>query len=214
MEALNSLNAAQSFAVGDITNLQQLSEFDTSEWADGLPADFPVLRCPIATDGANFLPTGAIRYEMNIACLPANDLPVMTMLLQLNDVQIYWLADFTDPEVRAAYDKWKEAGRLPVLLDFNQSKKRDCTLCVAEISRERLEFEDLHGFKKNAPADYVWKIMTTIADSGLLQHVAVSVLPDFPLERMLVNLLATKRVEPFIKGRSHGAKPNASFPSS
>ncbi|REG51063.1 hypothetical protein B0G80_7547 [Paraburkholderia sp. BL6669N2] len=214
MEALISLDAAPSFAVGDITNLQQLSEFNTSELADGLPADFPVLRCPIPTDGASFLPTGDIRYEMNIACLPANDLPVMTMLLQLNDVQIYWLADFTDPEVRAAYNRWKEAGRLPVLLDFNEGNKRDCTLCVPEISRKRLEFEDLHGFKKDAPADYVWKIMTKIADSGLLQHVAVSVLPEFRLESMLVNLLATKRVEQLIKGRSHGAKPNANFTSS
>jgi hypothetical protein len=213
MEAVISLNTDPFIAVGDITKLEQFPEFRTSKLADGLPADFPMLRCPIANEDAKFIPTSVIRYRMNFACLPANNLPVMTMLFQINGAQIYWLADLTDPEVWAAYDRWKEAGRLPILLDFDEGNERDCTLCVPEIPRQRLAFEGLRGYDKNPPADYVWKTMATISASGVLRHLAVSVLPDVRLERVLVNLLATNRVQPFVKGRLHDAKPKTTVPS-
>ncbi len=209
MEAVICLNADPVIAVGNITKLKQFPAFRTSKLADGLPTDFPMLRCPIAAEDAHFIPTGLIKYRMSFGCLPVNNLSLLTMQFQINGVQIYWLVDLADPEVWAAYDVWKEAGRLPILLDFEDGNERDCTFCVPEIPRQHLSFEQLRAHKRIPAADSVWKTMTTLSVSGLLPRVAVSVLPDVCLERVLVNVLATKRVEPFVKGRLHGAKRKA-----
>ncbi|REG51066.1 hypothetical protein B0G80_7550 [Paraburkholderia sp. BL6669N2] len=199
MKAVISLNTDPVIAVGDITELKQFPAFRASKLADGLQADFPMLRCPIAAEDAHFVPTGVIRYRTTFGCLPVNNLSLLTIQVQINGVQIYWLADLADPEVWATYDVWKEAGRLPILLDFDEDNERDCTFCVPEIPRQHLAFEQLRTHKGIPTADSVWKTMATLSVSGFLPRVAVSMLPDVRLERVLVNVLATKRVEPFVK---------------
>ena len=213
MEAVISLNTDPITAVGEITKLERFPAFRTSKLAEGLPADFPMLRCSIATKDAHFIPVGVINYRMSFGELSTVGAPLMTMQFQINGVQIYWLADLTDPEVWAAYDKWKCAGRVPILLDFDEGNERDCTLCVPGIPRQRSRFGKLRKRDEIPAAAYVWITMETVSASELLQYNAESVLPDFRLERVLVNLLATKRLAPFFKGRLRDAKPKITVPS-
>lgn len=213
MEAVISLDTAPIAAVGQITKLEQFPAFRASKPAEGLPPDFPMLRCPIATKDAHFVPVSVMHYRMSFYEISEVGAPLMAMQFQINGVQIYWLADLTDPEVWAAYDKWKCAGRVPILLDFEEGNKRDCSLCVPEIPTKPSRFGELRRHDEIPAAAYVWITMETVAASESLQYGAVSVLSDFPLQRVLVNLLATKRLKPFFEGRLHGAKPKATAQS-
>jgi hypothetical protein len=47
---------------------------------------------------------------------------MQSIRVQVNDVQIYWLADMTDPEVWDAIDKWREGKR--ALVRFNVRGQR------------------------------------------------------------------------------------------
>ncbi|HIH2750527.1 hypothetical protein L3V59_39350 [Burkholderia aenigmatica] len=210
MEAVFSLNADSLIAVG---SLSKLKKFQASKLAKGLSADFPMLCCPIAAEDAHFISSGATRCGMGFGTIPAFGSPLMTMRLQLNGTQIYWLADLTDPEVWAAYDKWKRAGRVPISLDFDEGSQQECIFCVPEISRQRSDLEPLRVHAGKPLTDYVWKTMVTLAASGLLQRQAASDLSDVRLERVLVNLLVTKRLEPFVKGRLNDTKPQITVPS-
>lgn len=206
MEAAFSLNTDPFMAVGNLTKLEQFRGFRTSKLAEGLPADFPMLCCPIAAEDADFIPFGVIRYRMGFGGVPALGSQLMAMLVQINGTQIYWLADPTDPEVWAAYDKWTRAGRVPISLDFDEGNERECTFCVPEVPR-RSGLQDLRVHAGQPPTDYVWKTMVTLSASGLLQRQATTILPEVRLERVLVNLLVTKRLEPYVKGRLHDVKP-------
>src|SRR6266702_3907199 len=209
MEAVISRNAGSVAAVGGITKLEQFPAFRTSKLAEGLPADFPMLRCPIADKDAHFIPVDDIHYRMRFCEISEMGAPLMAMLFQINGVQIYWLADLEAPEVWAAYDKWKCAGRVPILLDFDERNERDCTLCVPEIPMQPSPVGEPPRQDEIPAAAYVWLTMETVVASDVLQYGSVSGIADFRLERVLVNLLATKRLEPFFEGRLHGAKPKA-----
>ncbi|WP_261540135.1 hypothetical protein [Burkholderia multivorans] len=211
MEAFIPLNIDLSIAVGSLSTLGQ---FQTSKQAEGLSADFHRLSCPIAVEDAHFVPSaGGVRYSMGFGNVSAFGSPLMTMRLQLNGTQIYWLADATDPEVWAAYERWKRAGRVPISLNFDASNKRECVFCVPEVPRKPSSLEELRGHAGKPLTDYVWETMMTLSTTGLLQYQATTDLPDVRLECVLVNLLVTKRLEPFVKGRLHDTKPT-SMPSS
>ncbi|QSN63820.1 hypothetical protein JYK05_14675 (plasmid) [Caballeronia sp. M1242] len=207
MDAVFSLNADPFIAVGNLTKLEQFRGFATSKLAAGLPADFPMLSCPIADEDAPFIPAGVIRYRMNFGAAIGVGSPLMTMRLQINGAQIYWLADPTDPEVCAAFARWKRAGRVPISLNFDKGNERECTFCVPEISKRLSGMEDLREYAGQPLTEYVWKSMVTLSASGKLQRQATSDLPNVPLERVLVNLLVAERLAPFVRGRLHDVKP-------
>lgn len=212
MEAFIPLNIDQFIAVGSLTKLGQ---FQTSEQAKGLSADFPMLSCPIAAEDAHLVSfVGGVRCGMGFGNVSVLGSPLMTMRLQLNGTQIYWLADLTDPEVWAAYDRWKRAGRVPISLNFDASNKRECVFCVPEVSRKPSGLEKLRVHAGKPLTNYVWETMMALSTSGLLQCQATTDLPDVRLECVLVNLLVTKRLEPFVKGRLHDTKPKTAMPSS
>lgn len=208
-DAVFSLNADPFIAVGNLTKLKQFRGFATSKLAAGLPPDFPMLSCPIADEDASFIPAGVIRYRMNFGAAIGVGSPLMTMRLQINGAQIYWLADPTDPEVCAAFARWKRAGRVPISLDFDAGNERECTFCVPEISKSLSGLEDLREYAGQPLTEYVWKSMVTLSASGKLQRQATTDISDIRLERVLVNLLVTKRLAPFVKGRLHDTKPKS-----
>ncbi|CAN7543968.1 hypothetical protein [Caballeronia sp. LjRoot31] len=213
IEAAISLNTDPVIAVGVISQLEQFPASRNTNLARDLPADFPMLRCPIATEDAHLIPADISKYRVSFKCVPVNNLLLLSIQVQIEGVQIHWLADLADPEVWAAYDMWKEAGRMPMLLRFDQGSERDCMFCVPEIPRQHLAFEQLRTQKKIPAADYVWKTMVTLSVTGILPRLAVSLLPDVCLKRVLVSVLATHRAEPFVKGRLQGAKQNSTIRS-
>ncbi|ABO57317.1 hypothetical protein QZM46_32225 [Burkholderia vietnamiensis] len=211
MEAVIPLNIDPFIAVGHLTRLGQ---FQTSKQTKDLSADFPMLSCPIAAADAHFVPSvGGVSCGMGFGNVSAFGSPLITMRLQLNGTQIYWLADLTDPEVWAAYDRWKRVGRVPISLNFDASSKRECVFCVPEVSRKPSGLEELRIHAGKPLTDYVWETMITLSTSGLLQCQATTDLPDVRLECVLVNVLVTKRLEPFVRGRLHDTKPTG-MPSS
>ena len=180
--------------------LEPLSSFESRpKLSVGMPGDLPVLTCPVAAVDANCfnMKNADVNFGFGTIQLPAG--LVQSIRLQVHDVQVYWLADMTDPEVWAAIEKWRQAKHALVRYDVRgqPGDHGRSILLKPGVPRGTYRNEQF----RNAPmptAERIWKDMTELAESGILQEQAETDLEGTPLRRVFVNVLFTERFKPCV----------------
>jgi hypothetical protein len=124
---------------------------------------------------------------------------VQSIRVQVNDVQIYWLTDMTDPEVWAAIDKWRKAKQ--ALVQFNvrgqPGEPGHSVFLKPGVPQGIYRNEEFRN--RPAPsARQLWSGMSALAQSGILEQQAESDIEGITLRRVFVNLLLTERFKPCV----------------
>ncbi|MCF1369325.1 hypothetical protein ACN8ZM_25865 [Burkholderia aenigmatica] len=207
MEATVHLTLDAGFvAIGHLNKLRDYREGLKS--AKGLPDDLPVLTCPVAEEDTHRFSGPNFEICFGFGTTEVFGIRLMTIRLQLGGTQLYWLADLTDPEVWSAYDMWKRVGRAPIALLLESGNNVSCKFVVQEVSGEPTRMENFRVYAGKPVSGDVWKTMVFLSKSGLMEMQATTDIPGEPLTHVLVNLLLTKRLEPFVGGPSYVTKPN------
>ncbi|CAE6836555.1 hypothetical protein R69619_06812 [Paraburkholderia nemoris] len=209
-------NTMNDFAVSDmnpsfigIGRLELLQSFESRpNQAIGLPGDMPVLMCPVAASDADCFAMKEGRGNFGFGTIQLRQGLVQSIRVQVNDVQIYWLADMTDPEVWAAIDKWRKAKE--ALVQFNvrgqPGEPGHSVFLKPGVPQGTYRNEQF----RNGPApsaQHIWDGMATLAQTGILEQQAESDIEGVPLRRVFVNLLLTERFKPCVDVNEMVEKP-------
>jgi hypothetical protein len=132
--------------------------------------------------------------------IQVDDCILLTMRLQIGALQIYWLADPSDPEVWKSIDQWKknrEAG-------FALMQGSAAAFFPWEIQgpQTRMTVEQFRG---ECGKEKAWEFMqgaVALVGSGRVHQGATTDIPGVRLEHVLVNILTTARLEEVAKKRS------------
>jgi hypothetical protein len=139
-------------------------------------------------------------------CIHVDDCPLLTMRLQIGALQIYWLADPSDPELWKTIDLWKKVGQAGFALAQGSN--------VAFFSwdmRSPQTGMTVEQFRGECGRNRAWEFMqcaASLAGSGRIQLNATTDIPGVRLEHVLVNILMTERLERVAKARSLGQLAN------
>ncbi|MEX3785799.1 hypothetical protein [Paraburkholderia sp. BR14374] len=180
--------------------LEPLNSFSSRpKQSIGLPGDMPVLTCPIAAADADSFAMKNADVNFGFGTIQSKAGLVQSIRLQVHDVQIFWLADMTDPEVWAAIDKWRQAKHAAVQFDVRGSTGEHGRSVFLKTGVPVGTYRNEQF--RNAPvplAETIWKGMVDLADSGLLQLEAETDIKGISLRRVFVNLLFTERFRPCV----------------
>ncbi|CAN7544530.1 hypothetical protein [Caballeronia sp. LjRoot31] len=83
----------------------------------GLPYDTPVLTCPVAAHDAECFSMKEGQANFGFGRIHTQQGLLQSIRVQINDVQIFWLTDITDPEVWAVLEKWRKAKHALIQFD-------------------------------------------------------------------------------------------------
>ncbi|MEM5300060.1 hypothetical protein VSR82_38195 [Burkholderia sp. JPY481] len=192
-----------------IGGLHLPSELGLDKRAAGkVKRDVPILTCPL--EGKDL---AAIQGQRTGCCfgygnMQVGDASLLTIRLQLGQVQIYWLADLTDAEVWAAMDLWQKQQFVPYLLHVdNGSREHNAFFAKAEIGpKAPIIGQFRNQISADAPAG-MWDKLVGTAGSGWVHLQASTDIQGLSLERVLVNVLVTKRYEALVQGKTFTQKP-------
>jgi hypothetical protein len=165
----------------------------------GLPGDMPVLTCPVAAVDADCFSMKNADVNFGFGTIQLRAGLVQSIRVQVHDVQIFWLADMTDPEVWAAIDKWRQAKHAPVQFNVRgePGEHGRSVFLKAGVPLGTYRNEQFRNVPP-PPAESIWRAMTGLADSGILQQEAETDLEGIPLRRVFVNVLLTERFKPCV----------------
>ncbi|SIT46203.1 conserved hypothetical protein [Paraburkholderia ribeironis] len=181
------------FAAGSLNRARDFKR--ESKLARALPPALPVLTCPVEqSDQRILMGLRMQRHSFGFGSVPMLGDKVMTIRLQLDGLQVYWLADMSDGEVWAAIDAWRKAGKVPFCFGFASRTKQDCMLGTVDISAEAPKISKFRDRVTPEIPEGIWDQMADLATSGVMQLQATSDIPGVALEHVLVNVLATKRL--------------------
>ena len=198
MKGKNVSDDEPMVAVGRLEKLRTLRT--ASSPATGLPGDIPVLTCPIAARDAQCLASNYRHASLGFGRIQLEEGILMTIRLQLGEIQVYWVAEMTDPEIWAAIDMWKRVRRVPIAFKVESGDQWRVKFCTPEISSGKLSNEQFRTPDRE-PTAHTWHGLASLAGSGLLQMGATSDIPGVGLRRVFVSALLTERLEPFTKQR-------------
>lgn len=180
-------------AVGRLVPLQDFKP--RQKQTIGLPKETPVLTCPVGPTEAYCFSREPGEASFGLGHIDLDDGLIMTIRFQLDDLQVYWVAQLTEPEVWAAIDVWKRAGRVPILFDAQEANRRHQMVCVVDLPSDTSR-HDLHRLRPDrAPTGRTWQSIVSLVGSGLLQMQATSDIEGIPLCHVLANVLLTERLE-------------------
>lgn len=180
--------------------LEPLSSFDSRpKQSIGMPDDMPVLRCPVAAVDADCFSMRNADVTFGFGTVQLQAGLVQSIRVQVNDVQTFWLADMTDPEVWAAIAQWRQAKEAPVQFDVRgqPGEHGHALFLKAGVPQGTYRNEQF----RNAPipaAQRIWVAMTALANSGILRREAESDIEGIMLRRVFVNVLLTERFKPCV----------------
>ncbi|MBR8175780.1 hypothetical protein [Burkholderia ambifaria] len=181
------------FAAGSLNQARDFKK--ESKLARTLPPALPVLTCPVEESDLRIL----MGLRMQRQCFGFGSVPmtgdkVMTIRLQLDGLQVYWLADMSDREVWVAIDAWRKAGKVPFCFGFASETTQDCMLGTVDIAAQAPRISNFRGRVTPEFPEGIWEQLADLAASGVMQLQATSDIPGVALEHVLVNVLATKRL--------------------
>jgi hypothetical protein len=181
--------------------LEELASFKDRRprMADGLPDDIPVLTFPLRASEACRLGSSFQKANFGFGHMEIEDGLLMTMRLQLQGVQFYWLAEMTDPELWAAIDRWRSVGRVPFGLQIERGNKWDMKLGALNISPGRLTSEKYRAAPPRLVAAHDLHSMARLV-TGFIQRHATTDIPGIPLEHVFASVLLTKQFEAVARG--------------
>jgi hypothetical protein len=161
----------------------------------GLSKETPVLSCALEPNVASAFLKNSRSASFGFGYMELDDGQAMTIRLQLDGFQIYWIAPLTDPEVWAAIDNWKRTGRAVILFDIQEAKRRHEVVCVIDMPSD-IARHDVHRLRPDrVPTERTWQSMVFLVGSGMVQLQATSDIPGIPLRHVSANVLLTKRLE-------------------
>jgi hypothetical protein len=198
MKGINVFDYEPMVAVGRLEKLWTLTK--GSSPATDLPGDIPVLTCPIAATDAPGLESNCRQSCFGFGRIQLDESVLMAIRLQRGDIQVYWVAEMTDPETWAAIDMWKRVRRVPIAFKVEAGDQWRVKFCTPEISSGKLSNEQFRTPDRE-PTARTWHGLASLVGSGLLQRGATSDIPGLVLRRVFVNALLTERLEPFTKER-------------
>lgn len=96
----------------------------------GLPYDTPVLTCPVAAHDAECFSMKEGQANFGFGRIHTQQGLLQSIRVQINDVQIFWLTDITDPEVWAVLEKWRKAKHALIQFDVRgQTEEQGIAIC-------------------------------------------------------------------------------------
>ncbi|MEN8503602.1 MULTISPECIES: hypothetical protein [Paraburkholderia] len=180
-------------ATGELLPLRSLR--DRPKFSDGMPDDTPVLVFPVAPYEAPLLSKPVENACFGCGLVPLVDGCFMTMRYQMDDLQVCWVAQMTDPEVWSAIESWKRVGRVIILFSIHDADgSRRGLISAVDVENHRLVNEKFR-YPEGAPTVNTWHQMSSLVRSGLLQLVATSDIEGVPLRHVLMGVLVTQRLE-------------------
>ncbi|MFP3554034.1 hypothetical protein SB861_25495 [Paraburkholderia sp. SIMBA_049] len=192
-----------------IGRLELLQSFESRpNQAIGLPGDMPVLMCPVAASDADCFAVKEGRVNFGFGTIRLRQGLVQSIRVQVNNVQIYWLTDMTDPEVWAALDKWRDAQQALVQFNVRGEPGEPGHSVFLKPGVPQGAYRNEQFRNEAAPsAQHIWDSMAPLAQTGVLEQQAESDIKGVPLRRVFVNLLLTERFKPCVDVSQMVEKP-------
>jgi hypothetical protein len=195
------MNATNFSSYGDYiaSTLQPNSKFyANSLWARQIPSDLPVLVLELSKQEFKGMRHQGGRGSFGFGHIPfrttdGNKRHVMTMRLQTEATQCYWLADTADEEIWKAIDAWKKQKLVPFVLRCGNK------MMYTTTSYHPQGWAD-DKFRTEVcpePSLQYWEIATSLASSGLVSAQATSDIRGVSLKNVVVSVLVTKRLRRF-----------------
>lgn len=172
--------------------------------AQGLPDDMPFLTFPLKQHEARCIPTVSERVSFGIGHMQVSDRMLMTMRLQINGTQLYWIAEMTAPELWSAIDMWRKYGRLPIGLKIDKGNGWGAMFLETDFYTETLKDEKYRAAPRREATAHDWHEMAGLV-TGYVQMQATTDIDDIPLQHVFASALFTKQYhgvadkEPLIK---------------
>jgi hypothetical protein len=183
-------------ATGQLLPLRSLG--DRPKHTCEMPEDTPVLVFPVAPYEAHLFSKVVESACFGCGHLPLVDGNFMTMRYQMDDLQVCWVAQMTDPEVWSAIESWKRVGKVVILFAIHEADgSRRGLICSVDVENHRLAKEKFR-YPEQAPTVHAWHQMASLVRSGLLQLGATSDIEGVSLRHVLAGVLVTERLEAFI----------------
>jgi hypothetical protein len=142
-------------------------------------------------DFERFTRHSRIEGVFGFGCFNVDDRVILSMRLQSGSVQIYWLADATDPEVWHAIKRWKTTGEV----GFVVGDGRNTAFLPWKLQPGKMQIEQFESeVRKKKSTEFIDAVSRLVA-SGVVHMGATTDIPHIPLEYVHVNVLMTRRLE-------------------
>ncbi|MFP3588523.1 hypothetical protein SCB29_33550 [Paraburkholderia sp. SIMBA_055] len=196
MNARNAHNAGpigkSPVALGRLQALRSLSA--RPKMAQGLPDDMPFLTFPLKAHQARCLPTSVQNFNFGLGHMQLSDRMLMTMRLQLESTQLYWIAEMTDPELWAAIDMWRKYERLPIGIMIDNGDGWGAMFLETRFFNEQLRDEKYRAAPQREATAHDWHEMAGLV-TGYIQMQATTDINHIPLQHVFASALLTKQYE-------------------
>jgi hypothetical protein len=179
--------AVRMLEFGTLENAKAYARISKS--AAKMKSSTPVLSSNI--DFERFMKHSSIRGVFGFGDFRMDDRIILTMRLQSGRVQIYWLADSTDPEVWQAIARWEAAGEA----GFALAEGANALFIPWKLTpTERRIRQHIGERGKKKETEFI-DVASRLVDSGMVHRGATSDIEGLSLEYVHVNVLMTKRLQ-------------------
>jgi hypothetical protein len=179
-------------ALGRLEKLNSLS--CRPDMAAGFPEDMPFLTFPLNEREGRCLTDDMRRVNFGLGHIELEDRMLMTMRLQLEGTQLYWIAEMTDPELWAAVDMWRKHERVFFGLNVKDGNGWHTLYAGIDFRNERLRDEIYRAGAQREATAYDWHEMAALV-TGFLQKHATTDIPGVPLKHVFASVLLTQQYE-------------------
>lgn len=164
----------------------------------GLADNTPVLTCPVSESDAHHLMTRHRGSCFSLRRIDLDDGVLITIRLQLGDVQVCWLAEATDPQLWESIELWRRAGRVPTMLSIHAGEGRQQFFGVSDMPTHTPSMDAAWYGPNNLPTRYDWDRMASLVANGSWLAESTTDIQGAPVRHVFVNVLLTKRLEQFV----------------
>jgi len=201
MKGNNAMAAEQRRQVPvALGRLEPLNSFgERPKVAAGLPDDMPVLTFPLKAYEARCLPTNPKSMRFGCGHLELSDRMLMTIRLQFEGTQLYWIAEMTDPELWAAIDMWRKYERVLVALKIENGNSWSVAFVNIDCAAKTLRDEKYRAGPQREATEQDWREMAGLA-TGFVQGQATTDINGIPLQYVFASVLLTKQYEKVATG--------------
>ncbi|WP_232448212.1 hypothetical protein [Burkholderia ubonensis] len=177
-------------AIGRLEELQSFG--DRPAMARGLPEDMPFLTFPLKAREAACIPSSVGSFCFGLGRIQLSDRMLMTMRLQLEGTQFYWVAEMTDPELWAAIDMWRKYERLPIGLKVDNGDGWGAIFLETRFHNRTLRDEIYRAAPQRDATAHDWREMAGLV-TGFIQQQATTDIDHVPLQHVFASALLTKQ---------------------
>ncbi|KXU96517.1 hypothetical protein CR51_22845 [Caballeronia megalochromosomata] len=182
----------RAVALGRLKTLHSLSP--RPDMAAGFPDDMPFLTFPLTESEGRCVPKDARRANFGLGHIELEDRVLMTMRLQFEGTQLYWIAEMTDPELWAAIDMWRKYKQVLFGLNIKEGSEWHTLYVGIDFRNERLKDEIFRAGPQRVASAHDWHEMASLV-TGLIQRRATTDIPGVPLKHAFASALLTEQYE-------------------